>query len=156
MAIAQQHDLVGHAHRLGLIMRHVQHGDPQPTLQRQDLAAHVGTKLSIEVRQRFIHQADRCFGNDGAAEGHTLLLAAGKLAGLALQQMSDAENFDRARASRRERSGAGTRRARSPNTIFSMSLLRRRSFGKQSKASGARRRQSHWTATRHLTGQCAS
>ena len=97
MAIAQQHDLVGHAHGLGLVVRHVQHGDPQPTLQRQDLAPHVGTKLRIEVRQRFIHQADRCLGNDGAAEGHTLLLAAGKLAGLALQQMSDAENLDRAR-----------------------------------------------------------
>ncbi len=97
MAIAQQHDLVGHAHRLGLVMRHVQHGDPQPTLQRQDLAAHVGAKLRIEVRQRFVHQADRRLGNDGAAEGHTLLLAAGKLAGLALQQMSDAEDLDRAR-----------------------------------------------------------
>ncbi len=97
VAVAQQHDLVGHAHRLGLVVRDVQHGDAQPTLQRQDLAPHVGAKLCIEVRQRFIHQADRRLGDDGAAECHALLLAAGQLAGLALQQMSDAEDLHRAR-----------------------------------------------------------
>ena len=121
MAVAQQHDLVGHAHGLGLVMRHVQHGDAKPALQRQDLAPHVGAKLRIEVRQRFIHQADRRLGDDGAAERHALLLAAGQLAWLALQQMPDAEDLHRARQPARAL-GCGTRRAFSPNTMFSATL----------------------------------
>ena len=118
MAIAQQHDLVGHTHRLGLVMRHVQHGDPQPTLQRQDLAAHVGTKLRIEVRQRLIHQADRRLGNDGAAERHTLLLAAGKLAGLALEQMRRCRE-SRPRAPAAARARAPERGAPAARTRYS-------------------------------------
>ena len=79
MAVAQQHDLVGHAHGLGLVVRDVQHGDAQPALQRQDLAPHVGTKLRVQVRQRFVHQADRRLGDDRAAERDALLLSAGEL-----------------------------------------------------------------------------
>ena len=87
-AVAQQHDLVGHAHGLGLIVRHVQHGDAEPPLQRQDFAPHIGAELRIEVRQRFVHQADRRLGDDGATECHALLLAAGELARLPLQQVA--------------------------------------------------------------------
>ena len=78
-AVAQQHDLVGHAHGLGLIVRHVQHGDAEAALQRQDLPPHVGAQLRVEVRQRLIHQADRRLGHDGAPQCDALLLAAGKL-----------------------------------------------------------------------------
>ena len=151
MAIAQQHDLVGHPHRLGLVMRHVQHGDPQPTLQRQDLAAHVGTKLSIEVRQRFIHQADRCFGNDGAAEGHTLLLAAGKLTGLALQQMSDAENLDRARQPPRALGRRNTARPQPEHDILRDVQMGEQGIGLEHHRHAARRgRQVRHVATGDL------
>ena len=93
MPVAQQHDLVGHAHGLGLVVRHVEHGDAEPPLQRQNLAPHVGAKLCVQVRQRFVHQADRRLGDDRAAQCDTLLLAAGELARLAFEQMADAKDL---------------------------------------------------------------
>ena len=91
LAAAQQHHLVGHAHGLGLVVRHVHHGDAQVLLQRADLAAHVVAQLGVQVGQRFVHQADRRFGNHGAAQRHALLLAAGQLRGLAVQQVAQAQ-----------------------------------------------------------------
>jgi len=51
----------------------------------------------VQVRQRFVHQADRRLGHDRPAERHALLLPARQLRRLALQQMADAEDFHRAR-----------------------------------------------------------
>ena len=96
-AVAQQHDLVGHAHRLGLVVRDVEHRDAETPLQREDLAPHLGAKLGVEIGERLVHQAHRRFRDDGAAERHALLLAAGELAGPAVEQMADAEDLDGAR-----------------------------------------------------------
>ena len=93
----QQHDLVGHAHRLGLVVRHVDHGDAERLLQRADLAPHLLAQLRVEVRERLVHQADLGLGDDRPAERHALLLAAGELRGLALEQLRQAEQLGDAR-----------------------------------------------------------
>ena len=118
-AAAQQHDLVGHAHRLGLVVGDVDHRHAELLLQRADLAPHLLAQLRIEVRQRLVHQADRRLGDDRAAERDALLLAARELRGLALEQRR------RGRAGRRrDRGGArarrpARRRTLTPNTMFS-------------------------------------
>jgi len=91
--VAQQDHLVGHAHRLGLVVRHVHHRHPELLLQRADLAAHFVAQLRVEVRQRLVHQADRLLGDDRATECHALLLSAGELVRLALEQMAQSEQF---------------------------------------------------------------
>jgi hypothetical protein len=40
-AVAQQDHLVGHAHRFGLIVRHIDHRDAELLLQRAQFAAHL-------------------------------------------------------------------------------------------------------------------
>ena len=59
LTIAEQDDLVGHAHGLGLIVGDVHHGHAELLLESPDLAAHVEAKLGVEVRQRLVHEAHR-------------------------------------------------------------------------------------------------
>ncbi len=91
--VAQQHDLVGHAHRLGLVVGDIEHGDAQPALQREQFPPHLRAQLRVQVGERFVHQADRRLGDDRAAERHALLLSAGKLARAAGEQMADAQHL---------------------------------------------------------------
>ncbi len=83
--------LVSHAHRLALVVGDIDHGDAELLLQRPDFAAHLGAQLGVEIGQRLVHQTDRRLGDDGAAERDALLLAAGKLRRLALEQRIEAE-----------------------------------------------------------------
>ena len=83
---AHQDDAVGHAHGLGLVMGHIDHGDAEPLLQAADLAAQLLPELGIEIGERLVEQADRRLGDQRAAERDALLLAAGELRGLAPQQ----------------------------------------------------------------------
>jgi len=52
-------------------------------------------QLGVEVRQRLVEQEGDRPAHDGAADGDTLTLAAGKLAGAALQQLFDLEHSRR-------------------------------------------------------------
>jgi hypothetical protein len=58
-----------------------------------NLAAHLVAQLRVEIRQRLVHQAHRLLGDDRPSERHTLLLAAGELVRLALEQFREAEQF---------------------------------------------------------------
>ena len=132
--VAQQNDLIRHAHRLGLIVRDVQHGDAQTALQRQNLPSHIGAQLGVQIRQRLIHQADRRLGDDGAAERDTLLLAAGQLSRLAMQQRSDAEDVH----------GAGEAASRVPAAERAWPSVRTRCSRRLSDAGTARRTGTPW------------
>jgi hypothetical protein len=46
-----------------------------------DLGAHLQPQLGVEVGQRLVHQHQRRLDDDGARDGHALLLAARQLAG---------------------------------------------------------------------------
>src|SRR5215831_11532260 len=48
-AAPHQDDAVGHAHGFGLVMRHIDHGNPEPLLQRPDLAAQLLPELGIQI-----------------------------------------------------------------------------------------------------------
>jgi hypothetical protein len=59
----------------------------QLVLQILDLRPGRDPQLGIEVRQRLVHQEDVRLAHDGAGERHALALAAGKLRGLAVQEI---------------------------------------------------------------------
>ena len=80
---------------------------PSLLLQRADFAAHFLAQLRVEVGQRLVHQAHRRLGDDRAAERDALLLAAGELGRLALEQFLQAEQAGDAR----QAPGAVRRRA---------------------------------------------
>ena len=91
--LVQQHHLVSHAHGLGLVVRHVHHGEAQALLQLAQLGAHLLAQLRIQVGQRLVHQAHAGLGHQGAAQRHALLLPAGQLCGPTLQQRGQAEQL---------------------------------------------------------------
>ena len=75
----QDHDLVGHGHRLDLIMGDVDHRRLQVLVQFGDLKAHVDTQRRVKVRQRFVKEKRRGAAHDGPADGDALALAARQL-----------------------------------------------------------------------------
>src|ERR1700690_2264547 len=48
-AVAHEHDVISHAHRLDLVVRDIDYGHPQTALQRMDFDAHVVAKSRIQV-----------------------------------------------------------------------------------------------------------
>ena len=86
-----QDDLIGHRHRLDLVMGDVDHRHAQALLQRAQLAAHLGAELRIEIGERLVHETDRILGDDCARKRDTLLLAPGQLRGFALEQRDQSE-----------------------------------------------------------------
>ncbi len=64
-------------------------------MQPLDLGPHLDPQLGIEIAQRLVEQEQFGIANDGAAHGHALALAARELAGLAVEQMLDLQQFGR-------------------------------------------------------------
>ena len=54
----------------------------QSLMELGNLNTHLNTQLGIQVGERLVHQKYLGITDNGAAHGHTLSLAAGKLTGL--------------------------------------------------------------------------
>ena len=65
-------------------MGDVDGGDAQRLLDAADLGAHLHAQLGVQVGQRLVEQQHARLHNQGAGQGHALLLAAGELVGHAL------------------------------------------------------------------------
>ena len=92
-AVVHDDDLVGHGHRLDLVVGDVDGGGLQPLVQVLDLGAHRDAELGVEVRERLVEQEDLRVADDGAAHGDALALAAGELARVAAEQRREAEDL---------------------------------------------------------------
>ena len=90
--------MVGHGHRLDLVVRDVDHGDAESTLQSTDFATHLTAQLRIQVGQRLVHEADRRLGDDRAAERNALLLSARELRRFAIEKLLKPEQIGGTRA----------------------------------------------------------
>ena len=88
-------DAVAHAHRLDLIVGHVDRGHADALLELLDLLAGRGAQFGVEVRERLIQQQHGRLADQRASERDALALAAGKLARPAVEQMPDAEQLRR-------------------------------------------------------------
>jgi hypothetical protein len=93
LAQPQDGDLVGHGHRLDLVMGDVDHRVGEAFVQRADLAAHVDAQLRVEVRQRLVEEEDLRLAHHGAADGDALALAAGEVLGTAVEQHVDLQHL---------------------------------------------------------------
>ncbi len=91
--VVHDDDAVRHRHRLHLVVRHVDSGGLEPLVQRLDLGAHRDAQLRVEVRQRLVEQEHLRVAHDRAAHGDALPLAAGQLAGIAVQIRIEVEDL---------------------------------------------------------------
>ena len=87
MSCVQHDDLVGHGHRLDLVMGDVDHRGAKRLVQPHQLDPHVGPQGGIKVGQGFVEQEDLRLAHDGAADGNPLALAARQGAGLLAQPL---------------------------------------------------------------------
>ena len=77
MLPALQHDdLVGHGHRLDLVVRHVDHRRLELLVKLADLQPHRATQRRVEVRQRLVEQECRRLAHDRPPDSDALPLAA--------------------------------------------------------------------------------
>src|SRR5689334_14598502 len=83
------HDAVGHRHGLELVVGHVDRRVVELVVQAPDLEAHLAAQVGVEVRERLVEKEDLGRGRQRAGERHALLLAAGKLRGVALRQLRE-------------------------------------------------------------------
>ena len=74
-------------------MGDVDDGGLQLLVQLLDLGAHVDAQLGVEVRQRLVEQEDVGVAHQRPAHGDALALAAGELAGLAVEQVLDLQEL---------------------------------------------------------------
>ena len=59
-------------------MGHVHHGGVEPSLNLDDLRAHLNAQLGVEVRERLVHQEHLWAAHDCATHGDALTLATGE------------------------------------------------------------------------------
>ena len=77
--VVEDHDAVGHAQRLGLVMGHIKHGDAQGVGQIGYLELHKFAQLFVQRAEGFVHQHQFRLEHEGAGQRHPLLLTAGEL-----------------------------------------------------------------------------
>ena len=94
-AILHDDDAVAQGHGLGLVMGDVDKRGVDPLAQLDDLGAHLIAELGVQVGQGLVHQEHSGVADNGAADGHTLALAAGQGLGFAVQILGDIQNLRR-------------------------------------------------------------
>ena len=92
-AAVQHHDPVAEGHGLDLVVGHVDHRRAQLLVELGELDAHLHAQGGVEVGERLVEEEHLGLAHDGAADGHALPLAAGELAGRAVQQVRDLEDL---------------------------------------------------------------
>ena len=103
------HDLVGHRHRLDLVVGDEDRGGPEPLVQLLDLGAHLHPELGVEVRQRLVEQEHLRVAHDRAPHRHPLALAAGELARVAVELAAVRPRIAAARSTRAATSALSVR-----------------------------------------------
>ena len=95
LPVVDDGDAVAHAHRLDLVVGHIDRGDADPLLELLDLQAGRGAQFGVEVRERLVEQQRGRLAHQRARERDTLAFAAGELARPPVEQMPDAEQLRR-------------------------------------------------------------
>ena len=96
LALVHDGDAVGDAHRLVLVVRHQDGGEPELALQALDLDLHVEPQVAVERGERLVEQQDRRLDGERARQRHALLLAARELARQALAKGAELDHVEHA------------------------------------------------------------
>ncbi len=92
-ALAQHDDAVGEGHRLDLIVGDEDHRRAEAAVQAVDLDAHLHAEFGVEVGERLVEEEDLRLADDGPADRDALALAAGELAGAAVEKLRDLKDL---------------------------------------------------------------
>ena len=90
--VVDEADLGGQGHSLHLVMGDVDEGRSGLHVQTLQLVAHFQTELRVQVGQRLVHEEDGGFRSQGAGDGDTLLLSAGKLCRITVHEHADLDD----------------------------------------------------------------
>ena len=94
-ALVHDGDARGERHRLDLVVGDVDRGLADPLVQLLDLGAHLDAELGVEIGERLVEQEELGIAHERAAHRDALALAAGELAGLAVQERLDLQQRGR-------------------------------------------------------------
>ena len=86
-------DAVRHLHRLGLIVRDKDAGEPHPVMQIAQPDAQALAHLGIQRAERFVQQQQLGLDRQRARQRNTLALTAGDLLGIAVREVADAQQI---------------------------------------------------------------
>ncbi len=86
-------DAVGQRHRLDLVVGHEDHRGLHALVQLGEFDAGARAQAGVEVGERLVEQEGLGVADDGAADGDALALAAGELAGLAIDQVLELQRL---------------------------------------------------------------
>jgi hypothetical protein len=86
------HDTVGDGHRFFLVVGDENEGDAELGLQVLELQLHALAQFHVQGRERLVEQQQFRLIDDGASQGHALLLPAGQRAGKAILQGFQADH----------------------------------------------------------------
>src|SRR5262249_47040134 len=104
----EDRDAVGHGHRLGLVVRHVHHGDADLAVNALELDLHLLAQVLVQGPEGLVEQKHIRVEDEATGERDTLLLTAGQLARVFVGEGPQADEVeDRAHA-------LGLPRARKP------------------------------------------
>ena len=123
LAVSEHRDAVRHGHRLGLVVRHVDHGDAELAMDALDLELHLLAQVLVERAERLVEQENVGIEDEAARERHALLLAARQLARVALRKCRQADEVEHAVGARLAISAAGSCRILSGNTTFFAAVM---------------------------------
>src|SRR5699024_5213818 len=93
LAVAQQSDAIRHGQGFFLVVGNKNGRDVQFFLQLSDDIAHLYAKLGVQIGQRFVHQQDPRFDDQGACQCHTLPLSARQFGRVAFGQVTQLDAF---------------------------------------------------------------
>ena len=91
-AVVEKVDDVGHHHGLVLVVGDEDGGHAKVLLDAANLHLEVAAELGVDGAEGLIQKEHLGLGDDGAGQGHTLLLAAGKLVGVLLRLVLQPHN----------------------------------------------------------------
>ena len=95
-AILHDSDAIGQGGRLVLIMRDVQDGRAERSMELADFVLHLLAQVLVEGAERLIHQQQAGIVDSGASKSDALLLPARKLLGPARAEMRQANDLEHA------------------------------------------------------------
>ena len=87
----QDGDALADRHRLGLIVRHVDHRGAERAVEGEQLRAQLDAQRAVETRERLVEQKRLWTTDDGAAQGHALALTLRQVLRHAIEHVLQAE-----------------------------------------------------------------
>src|SRR5882762_4468597 len=94
-AFVEYQDAVAHRHSFHLIVRDIDRGSADAAVKALKLLARRGAQFGVKVGERLVEQEDGGLADDRAGKRDPLAFATGKLARLALEQCTYAEQRSR-------------------------------------------------------------